>query len=198
MLLQHYITYCIYTYCISGRIDIFFFFFRSGTILVNATDRHAILIVDEFSSGIASRNVGRTSVAVRLSPGRAGRSLAQSSGASRPVVSLEPREIPRISLCVTEYTEVWHNDGPPFSGRKDSTLNPTAHINSRERVSFRRYKSGAASKRVCARCSIQGAMCSARFSSRRGGSFRRIRRAFDTQAVYRRCYQNLEEKNTSR
>jgi len=38
--------------------------------------------------------------------------------------------------------------------RNGSSLNLTAHINSRERVSFRHYKSLAASKRVFARCSV--------------------------------------------
>lgn len=45
-----------------------------------------------------------------------------------------------------------------WSGEKKgnvSSLNLTAHINSRERVSFRRYKSGTAPKRVFARCSIR-------------------------------------------
>lgn len=59
-----------------------------------------------------------------------------------------PREILRISLCVTEYTEVAQCWAPPNKKRDGTSLNLTAHINSRQRVSFRRYKSGTASKGV--------------------------------------------------
>lgn len=38
--------------------------------------------------------------------------------------------------------------GAPEEERDGTSLNLTAHINSRERVSFRRYKSGTASKGV--------------------------------------------------
>lgn len=40
--------------------------------------------------------------------------------------------------------------------RKGLSLNLTAHINSRERVSFRRYKSLAASKRVSCQMFVRG------------------------------------------
>lgn len=66
----------------------------------------------------------------------------------RHIAVSRPREILRISLCVTEYTEVAQCRAPPSKKAEGTSLNLTAHINSRERVSFRRYKSGTASKGV--------------------------------------------------